>query len=371
MKFLLILLLATGACYGACAGSWGNGYTYCRSVTFDHTKVGSTDQSNFPVPFIETDATFKTVANGGHVQHATTCCAASGAAPADFIFTSDSAGSTLLNWDTKLYDATTGQVIMFVKTTVSHTADTEIFLFYGKAAVSTYQATYTSAYDSNFKAVLHFGDGSTLSVADSTGTGNGTNHSGTATSGLNDGAVSLNGTTAYVSSPTISTTTVSYSVWVNSATLTTCVGCALGIKNPSNNDWLIYINAGSITTQGGSVGYADAGGHLANNTWLLISFSLTGSTAFTYVNGVQVATGTAGPVSNTGGLINYGDIDDGGGFFFPGKLEEARVSTSVRSADWFLAEYNSYFSPATFTTLGTESSGSTAPPSQPFVIVVL
>ena len=59
---------------------WPNGYSYRRTITIDHTKVPSTDQSNFPVLFSGTYSYLATTSNGGNVTSANGY---------DIIFTSD------------------------------------------------------------------------------------------------------------------------------------------------------------------------------------------------------------------------------------------------------------------------------------------
>ena len=63
--------------------------------------------------------------------------------------------------------------------------------------MTTYQSTSTSAWDSNYKAVYHFGNGSTLSLTDSsTNANNLTNvagHLATATTGAVGGGINFSG----------------------------------------------------------------------------------------------------------------------------------------------------------------------------------
>ena len=79
----------------------GNGYTYSRSITVDHTKVPNTDQTNFPVLISGTYSYLATVANGGRVQNSNGY---------DIIFTSDSGCATKLSHEVETYSASTGAV---------------------------------------------------------------------------------------------------------------------------------------------------------------------------------------------------------------------------------------------------------------------
>ena len=78
------------------------------------------------------------------------------------------------------------------------------------------------------------------------------------------------------------------------------------------------------------------------------------------MDGVQQGTNTTtiGAITlNTGniGAINRTTVQ----FFFPGSVDEARISNVARSADWVMTEYNNQSSPSTFYTLGAENAGST------------
>ena len=79
----------------------GNSYLYCRSITIDHTKVGGSDSSNFPVLISGTYSWMATTANGGRVVNTVTQTGAGSAitVPADLVFTSDAACATPLSWE--------------------------------------------------------------------------------------------------------------------------------------------------------------------------------------------------------------------------------------------------------------------------------
>src|SRR5579864_7386162 len=157
----------------AAAQSWSNGYTYRRAITIDHTKVPNTDQTNFPVLISGTYSYLATTGNSGNVSNASGY---------DIAFTSDSAGSVLLNWETESYDPATGAIVAWVKIPrVSHTTDTTIYMFYGNAAIGTFQGGATgSVWDSGFVGVYHFKD--PLGLSDSSLQGNDLSNVNTVTS---------------------------------------------------------------------------------------------------------------------------------------------------------------------------------------------
>src|SRR2546428_11772733 len=132
----------------------GNGYTYRRTITIDHTKVPNTDLSNFPVLISGTYSYLATTSNGGNVQNANGY---------DVIFTSDTGCANKLDHEVESYK-TNGEVRYWVKVpTVSHTApDTTIYMCYGNTSISSSQENKNGVWESYFLNVLHFGNGTTF-----------------------------------------------------------------------------------------------------------------------------------------------------------------------------------------------------------------
>src|SRR4030095_9641402 len=151
-----------------------------RQMTVNHTLVPST-QTNFTVLVSVTDPALKTVANGGHVANANGY---------DIGFYADAGGTTKLKWEVENYNGTTGNLIAWVKVpTVSSTTDTSFYLFYGDPSITTNQSDPVNTWDTNFKAVYHLGNGTSLNATDSTGCNNGTlTNIPTATAGKINGA---------------------------------------------------------------------------------------------------------------------------------------------------------------------------------------
>src|SRR5207302_9277285 len=110
-----------------------------RQMTVNHTLVPSA-QSNFTVLVSVTDATLKTVANGGHVANANGY---------DIGFYTDSGGSTKLKWEVERYDGTTGNLIAWVKIpSVSSSSDTVFYLMYGDSSINTDQSDPLNTWES-------------------------------------------------------------------------------------------------------------------------------------------------------------------------------------------------------------------------------
>ncbi len=86
--------------------AYGNGYAFRREIDIVDAKVVSGPHTNFPILISETIAELKTTANSGKVENASGY---------DIIFTSDQAGTTQLAHEIESYDASTGQVVMWVR----------------------------------------------------------------------------------------------------------------------------------------------------------------------------------------------------------------------------------------------------------------
>jgi hypothetical protein len=118
-----------------------------RAIVIDHTKVPTSDKTNFPVLVKGTYAYLANVAFGGSVQSASAF---------DIIFYADAAKTTKLKWEADSYNPVTGAVAYWVMIpTVSHTADTVFYMYYGDATITTDQSNKTAVWDANYKAVYH------------------------------------------------------------------------------------------------------------------------------------------------------------------------------------------------------------------------
>src|ERR1035437_6125962 len=103
-------------------------FSWLKSLTLDHTQAGTADSTDWPLTIWVTDADLKTVGNSGYVQNANGY---------DIRPYSGSGLSSALTFELVSYNASTGAVEMHVKVpTLSHTADTVIYLGFGDATIS-------------------------------------------------------------------------------------------------------------------------------------------------------------------------------------------------------------------------------------------
>ena len=183
--------------------AWPNGYGYQATFTVAAGQVPSA-QTNFPALISGTYADFATTANGGRISNTCTQTVGSNATsvPCDLIFTSDAAGTVLLNWEFETYAATTGAVNIWVNAPNLNTG-TVIHAWYGQPSVTTLQTTPSATWGSNFMAVYHLKEnpaGAAPQLNDSTANGNNATMNGTQLAsqqqpGEIDGSVNFEGDT--------------------------------------------------------------------------------------------------------------------------------------------------------------------------------
>jgi hypothetical protein len=328
----------------AISSSGNEAYTYRRSVTIDHTKV-PTNQSNFPLLISGTFPYLAGVANGGNVQNSNGY---------DIVFTSDAECATKLDFEVETYNASTGAVNYWVKVpTISHTSDTPIYMCYGNASITTDQSNKTGVWDANYKGVWHLPNGTSLTVNDSTASGNnGTNHSATAVSGKVDGAANCDGSSQSISVPQIIATNTTVEHWMyRTASADFRIMADAGWNSTDGFCTVLNSDQHAFVKHARAVAYTTISSPL--NTWEHVVWTVdTDNKARLYINGVlsYTDTDTQAIISQThgGSLGSRLDVSGNPFRYFPGTLDEVRISNVARSADWITTEYNNQSSPATF-----------------------
>jgi len=361
MKSLLFLLVSltcfgqmfpgpggnvTIAASGSCGGSI-NGFTHCRKLTIDHTQVSST-LTNFTVVLNTTIANLKSTGSGGSVTDAQ---------GDDIVFTSDNTCTTMINWDPlEAWNSSTGAITAWIKiASVSSSADTDFYICYGKAAITTFQGgSAGAAWDSNFRGVWHLSDNAaTTTVVDSTGHANGTNQVNTSTvtvAGQEANALNYANSTDYTTTTDAgftSTNTWTVCAWINPLAQRGTI-----MRNDdSGNATYFQVSATAHLIVGPGV-FLTGSTAMTPGTWYhACVVSITGTSTTVYLNGVS--DGTTATVTPW----NTQPSEFGGDPFSTnmGKLDELELSNTNRSVDWISAAYNNTKSGTTFITVGSES----------------
>ena len=360
----ILLLCSLGGAEAASAQSWSNGYAHRRAITIDHTRVPNTDQSNFPLLLSGTYSDLATVPNGGSVTNSNGY---------DIVFTSDSAGTTVLPFEQETFSATTGAVDYWIQIpTLSHTADTVIYMFYGNSSITTDQSNKNGVWDSNYKGVWHLDQAptGTGSILDSTSNGyNGTpassgislSSTGIAGGSLNFDGVS-NGNDVTFSSSTPGGPPITASIWIKTTGLNSTAQSQIMAKFQwSSSGWGIY-DDGQYDANVFLRPYPNYNNvvdiprsSINNGVWhYLVGTIDPGDTLRFYLDGALYgSTTTSSTTADTTDALVIGGFGGGAG---GGLLTEGRVSNSVRSADWIAAEYNNQQSPSSFYTMGFADS---------------
>jgi len=341
-------------------------FTYSRSITIDHTKV-SANLSDFPVEVTLTNVTsLKNPAGGGHVQ------SSSGY---DVYFYSDAALTSRLPAEREVFNGTAGTYVGWVKIpAVSSSADTIFYMAYGDSGISSdpnSDATYgaTSTWDASFEGVYHLTDGTTLSGVDSTNSFNGTvGSTATGVAGLIDGGASFSGENSLNNRIDLNDLDLSgdftISAWVKTNGSQVSYARVSAKDSGATYNWSLAVNGlqpNFYAYDGTNIPIATTA-NLSDATWThLVGVMDKGTNLTLYKNaaaGTPVADTTGTIVNNEDANIGYGATGDGAPF--KGVIDEVRFSSTIRTADWILAEYNNQSSPSTFYRLGNEISGGTS-----------
>jgi hypothetical protein len=108
----------------------------------------------------------------------------------------------------------------------------------------------------------------------------------------------------------------------------------------------------------GSVAYIDSGYTFASaSSWYHVVMVRSATTVSFYVNGVQTPLTNASTPNAVATRFTIGNELDSANSpyrFFDGIIDEVRISSSARSADWIKTEYNNQSAPSSFYTVGGE-----------------
>ncbi len=341
------------------AGWFDQSWLNRRKITFDNSSSG-TDLTDFPV-LVTLNAT-----STGNIDYTKT--KASGA---DIRFT-DADGTTPLAYEIETWDPTaTSTIWVKVPSLAAGSTTDSIFMYYNNPAASDGQSA-TSVWSNDYAIVQHLGDGSTLSLTDSTS--NGRNGTAVATNGfplpsagvgkIGGGAVFTgggdSGNASKVAYNGTALTAFSASIWLKPTTNASLRGVMEWQANdPFNGSWnapffLIQNDNGTLRYYADG-SYRDSSQTVSTNTFYLLTVTLSGSNTWKfYLNGSLLSTYTGG-VSQQGNALSF-NIAEGYSGGTTGVLDELEVSSGVaRSPDWILAQYKSQSD--IFNTYSAEETG--------------
>ncbi|MBB3054945.1 DUF2341 domain-containing protein [Mucilaginibacter gotjawali] len=348
-------------------GSYGN-YAFSDPITLNSASLGITSNlTNFPALLSIQD-------NNLIISGACTDKVYYPNGPNyDFAFYDNTTGAECY-YQVESYNQTTGTLLVWVQIpTLTYATNKSITFYYGSTSPSTTHNTafYQNTWASDYKGVFHFNESSySGSVTD----GSSGAHTGT-TSGMTSAdlvtgkigtAYSFNGSSKKITFGSIPITgTFTLSAWVKLAAINIdqkVMTNQSAAGNSSGGYKLgVYTNNYPETESGtagdrGSTPFPTA---FTTGTWHYIQGVYTGSTLSTYVDGsaYEVLSTTNNPSGTNPFYIGVGE--GGTQYYFNGIIDEARVSSTAKSADWIKAEYADQNNPTTFTTVGSTSTNST------------
>lgn len=329
---------------------WLAGYYYRVPITIVNTNRSAETLTAFPVNVMFAANT----AIGALVTPAGT----------DWRFTAAD-GTTLLNFERVSHVVTAGALTaeFWVAATLDKdTNQVTIYGYFGKANQT--DGSSTSAWLSSYKSVVHFGTASSLLLTDSLAGMTLSSADATAGSGVISGAVSLNGSSAYVAAPKQSwldfgTGDFSISLWVNCTSYPTTYSTTLVSLGYGANGAPPYYYTGwsvLLTSSGTLLFYRYDGSEVAitikataigTGGWHHVLVSRDSGTLTVTVDGTQTysaANSTSYNSVNTDNLI-FGRFISGTGpqtKYLNGSIDEVRIASgsgSSRSTNWAKFEW--------------------------------
>jgi hypothetical protein len=328
-----------------------NFFQFYKIITIDHNQVSGTwSHKNFPVliSLLDSDLHDDVQSNGN-----------------DIAFANDTAWlDHEIEIFTQSYNDTHAQLIAWVRIPNLYTSiDTVIRMYYGNSTMGS-QENPDAVWDSNFKGVWHLSEdpsGSSPQMEDSTlNNNNGAVNNLQANDQVNgqiDGSIDFDATTDYInctddSSLNVGSSDFSLSLWFNfdGGTIGIIAGKGAilgGIRYCIWIDTPAGLIRGEIDDNNPSNKYILSSSTYGDNAWHHIALIRDGTYLRMYIDGEE--SNSAVNITGYGSLDNTFPFymntlanDNGGSIttFSSVKLDEVRVSTVARSADWIATEYN-------------------------------
>lgn len=373
-------------------------YAFSQTVTLNTSATGiSSTLYSFPaLVYIKEDALKTGVNCANNVQYPTGNGPLSSGASApnyDFAFTT-SGSTTELFYEVDTYDPVNGILLAWVQIPNMTSANTTLNFYFGSLNPGHSKSFSQATWPSDYLAVYHFSEGSnTATVLDATS--NGRNAVQANTTITNDeihiaagipvtgGAYSFNGSSSSIiqtagTNPDI-TGSFTISAWVHynggsssdnkivSDELNFGYGYKMSVKAPTSvcsSVTSAYIETETRNPSDPVPGNLYDAGQVSSNTWTYIQGEYNGTSFVNYLNGAlqsRVCSSGSPSAPQPGSVlamgIDHGSNSGSGTYpnqnFYNGYMDEVRISTKAKSADWVKEEYYNQSNPLTYTTTGS------------------
>lgn len=342
--------------FNSSSGDWYNAdWAYRKKISL---KQASSTLNEFPVlvSLSDTDLAARAQADGD-----------------DILFTSSN-GTTRLSHEIETY--TSGGITAWVKVpTLSSSGITDIYMYYGNAATSS-EETPTQAWNSNYKGVWHLSETpdttstSTNTIYDSTsnnqdGWTEGNMTTTDQTFGKVNGGLDFDGLDDRINVPDFSNSSqITVETWFKFDDALNANAGLVSNDSFGNGDVHFKVNNNILYADPAGDGGVTTSSVLNLSNWYHGAYSFTTSgNLILYVNGQEVARSTAGSTDWNGTGIKIGHEHTSyveSDRYFDGRIDEARISNTVRSSDWIIIQYGMMSATSTFySNIGSqEESGS-------------
>ncbi|MGD9395580.1 MAG: DUF2341 domain-containing protein, partial [Candidatus Thorarchaeota archaeon] len=324
-------------------------FNYKKEISIDHTKVDA-DLVDFPllIDIFDSDLRTKTQSDGD-----------------DIIFT---IGDTILPHELELFDqtynSTHAHLIAWVKSDLSSTTDTIITMYYGNSETTNLEYPF-AVWSNNYRGVWHLGEtsGGSGAFRDSTSNSNHGTDAGSPTLGIIGpigNAILFDGLDDTINcgngpSLTIPGDVMTIEAWayLNEDTAPQW-GAGIAEKAMSYSliqDWdgsrkfTFEVNADSRTWTSDS--------NKDMYRWYHVVGVYDGTNTYIYVDGIERSSyANTGNLDVTANLFYIGRGDQ----YFDGRIDEVRILSIDKSAEWIIAEFRNQNDPASFFSVGSEVS---------------
>lgn len=334
--------------------------SFVRLIDIEDAKVAGGPHVDFPLLLSISGTWLKSKANAGDVERNDGF---------DIYFSADQAGVTRLAHEVESYAPVAGTLLAWVKVP-SLTATTTLYIHYGDSTITTSQAMPTAVWSTGYELVGHM-----TSSSDATNKASAISANiGTAMAGRIGSALPFDGSANSIDygSDTeldnVFTAGGMAEAWIRPAS-TGENGFGRIVSKEDAGGWILTVDDGNVTSSftfqhtgaSSSVGvWAAPANTLAANVWHQVSVvynkDSTANNATLYVDGAAVTTtrlfSPTGTLSADGGsnlVVGNRPANDR---TFDGLLDEVRVSSVSRSADWIGTQYRNQSDPGTFYTVG-------------------
>lgn len=344
-------------------------FTYYTPFTVQAGQVPGA-QSNFTVVISDTDPRFADLIHGGYVASSFGY---------DIRPYADVSLSTALDFELVYYNPNSGVIEMWVRVP-SLSDGYVIYLAYGDPAVNTDGSTRT-AWDSSFTRAFHYGNIDTGTIGDDSSQ---SDVDSTLTSVANvtlgligeAGDWDVDGLSKADLGTAALPTTGTFSMWFNPSWAQTdgsnhAIGLAAfngigklfqSLKTSSNDLALGWYNDGTD----GRVIVASANYTITQGAWNHLAVTWDAATPATkaYLNGAQIgSTNATNGTWDTSGFNAYAGFDSNNVVSALAQIDEVRLSSVVRSANWLTTEYNNQSDPTAFFAMGAQQPVGPTPPT--------